>query len=105
MQAWERFLVVVVTLVTPLAAKAATPLVKIDSGIVQGKNVGTVNAFLGIPYAAPPVGKLRWKAPEPAGPSGRTSARRPASARAACRPGFIPTWCFVIRESAKTASS
>ena len=26
---------------------------------------GAVRAFLGLPYAAPPVGDLRWKAPEP----------------------------------------
>jgi para-nitrobenzyl esterase len=67
MQIRGRWLVVVaVTLVTPFVAyAAAAPLVKIDSGIVQGKSVGTVNAFLGIPYAAPPVGKLRWKPPMP----------------------------------------
>ena len=36
-------------------------------GRVQGKliNDGKVRAFLGLPYAAPPVGQLRWKAPEP----------------------------------------
>jgi len=54
-----------VTLVTAMAANAAGPLVKIDSGIVQGKSVGAVNAYLGIPYAAPPIGKLRWKPPTP----------------------------------------
>jgi para-nitrobenzyl esterase len=37
-------------------------------GKVQGKtiNEGKVRAFLGLPYAAPPVGDLRWKAPQPA---------------------------------------
>ena len=45
----------------------ADPLkVKTEQGKVQGKtiNSGKVNAFLGLPYAAPPVGDLRWKAPE-----------------------------------------
>jgi para-nitrobenzyl esterase len=42
--------------------------VKTEQGKVQGKaiNNGKVNAFLGLPYAAPPVGDLRWKAPAPA---------------------------------------
>src|ERR1700722_6969428 len=41
--------------------------VKTEQGKVHGKpiNNGKVNAFLGLPYAAPPVGDLRWKAPEP----------------------------------------
>jgi para-nitrobenzyl esterase len=42
--------------------------VKTAQGKVQGKTIndGKVKAFLGLPYAAPPVGDLRWKAPEPA---------------------------------------
>jgi para-nitrobenzyl esterase len=42
--------------------------VKTEQGKVQGKTIndGKVKAFLGLPYAAPPVGELRWKAPEPA---------------------------------------
>ncbi|HXR40535.1 MAG TPA: carboxylesterase family protein [Terracidiphilus sp.] len=42
--------------------------VKTQQGKVQGKTIndGKVKAFLGLPYAAPPVGDKRWKAPEPA---------------------------------------
>jgi para-nitrobenzyl esterase len=41
--------------------------VKTEQGKMQGKTIndGKVKAFLGLPYAAPPVGDLRWKAPEP----------------------------------------
>lgn len=47
----------------------ADPLkVKTAQGKVHGKTIndGRVRAFLDIPYAAPPVGDLRWKAPQPA---------------------------------------
>jgi para-nitrobenzyl esterase len=37
--------------------------VKITDGEVQGSMVGTSLQFLGIPYAKPPVGGLRWKSP------------------------------------------
>ena len=42
--------------------------VKIESGSISGlKNTAEdVIAFKGIPFAAPPVGDLRWKAPQPA---------------------------------------
>lgn len=42
--------------------------VKTDKGKVLGKLSadGQVRIFLGIPYAAPPVGPLRWKPPQPA---------------------------------------
>jgi para-nitrobenzyl esterase len=51
------------------AAAHADPLtVKTEQGKVHGKtiNEGKVRAFLGLPYAAPPVGDLRWKPPQPA---------------------------------------
>ena len=47
-------------------AFAADPLtVKTEQGKAHGKtlNDGKVRAWLGLPYAAPPVGGLRWKAP------------------------------------------
>ena len=42
--------------------------VKIDSGMVAGTASGqpTVRVFKGIPFAAPPLGENRWKAPQPA---------------------------------------
>jgi para-nitrobenzyl esterase len=41
--------------------------VRVESGLLSGKTGadGTVKIFLGIPYAAPPVGDLRWRAPQP----------------------------------------
>lgn len=47
---------------------ADTLHLKTDRGELQGKlsDDGQVRAFLGVPYAAPPVGPLRWKPPQPA---------------------------------------
>lgn len=41
--------------------------IHIKSGMISGvsNNAGDVTAFKGIPFAAPPVGDLRWKAPQP----------------------------------------
>ncbi len=36
-----------------------------DKGPVQGTLLGTTRAFLGLPFAAPPTGDLRWKPPAP----------------------------------------
>ena len=52
---------------TTTAARADAITVKTQQGKVQGKTIndGKVKAFLGMPYAAAPVGDLRWKAPQP----------------------------------------
>ncbi len=47
-------------------AASAQTSARTDTGQVAGAADGQVISFKGIPYAAPPVGPLRWKAPEPA---------------------------------------
>jgi len=41
------------------------PIVTTGDGAVRGTTAGTVAEFLGIPYAAPPTGDLRWRPPAP----------------------------------------
>jgi para-nitrobenzyl esterase len=48
------------------AAQERAPVVTTSDGVVRGATAGTVNEFLGLPYAAPPTGNLRWRAPQPA---------------------------------------
>jgi para-nitrobenzyl esterase len=48
-------------------ARPRNPLVvATGDGLVRGKAAGTTDEFLGIPYAAPPVGRLRWQPPQAA---------------------------------------
>ncbi|HEY2124194.1 MAG TPA: carboxylesterase/lipase family protein [Chthoniobacterales bacterium] len=47
-----------------LAAQTPKP-VRTQAGLVQGTMQGDVTVYKGIPFAAPPVGDLRWRAPQP----------------------------------------
>src|SRR5579862_726477 len=51
--------------VTGLSAQTSKP-VRTQSGLVRGKMEDGVATYKGIPFAAPPLGDLRWRAPQPA---------------------------------------
>ncbi|MFX0557477.1 carboxylesterase family protein [Maribacter sp. CXY002] len=50
------------------AQQGNTPKVKIELGSIRGIHEDGVDIFKGIPYAAPPVGAFRWRAPQPITP-------------------------------------
>lgn len=58
--------VAVIATAGPAIAGTAGPQVTIATGTLQGSVGDGVASFKGIPYAAPPVGNLRWRAPQPA---------------------------------------
>jgi len=65
---WKAAPVAAAMLSLGMFAMADSLTVKTVDGKVHGKLIGNgaVRAFQGVPYAAPPVGDLRWKAPQPA---------------------------------------
>lgn len=63
-------------------ASPATAAVTTTSGKVEGLREGGVTVYRGLPYAAPPVGDLRWRAPRAA--PGWKGVRRAETFAPAC---------------------
>ncbi len=63
----ENFFRRVIIMLLSTSAFAATDPVRVEQGLLAGTtgNSPDVRVYRGIPYAAPPVGDLRWKAPQP----------------------------------------
>jgi para-nitrobenzyl esterase len=67
----KRFALIAIATAVVVAAAQLTAMipeqVKIDSGLIAGTASGqpSVRVFKGIPFAAPPLGENRWKAPQP----------------------------------------
>jgi para-nitrobenzyl esterase len=52
------------------------PAVQVEGGLIAGTQADGVTRFFGVPYAAPPVGELRWRAPQPVQPWAGTREAR-----------------------------
>jgi para-nitrobenzyl esterase len=58
------FVAVVLAAVAVSAAPPGSPVVATDRGPIRGLAIEGMEVFRGIPYAAPPVGDLRWRPPQ-----------------------------------------
>ncbi len=70
---WALACFVVFVLANPvvsfISGSSPPPIVTLETGVLEGTRFSSAPnevAFLGVPYAAPPIGGLRWKPPQPA---------------------------------------
>src|SRR6478735_6729571 len=58
------------------------PIITVKQGKLQGGSLNGVNAYRGIPFAAPPVGELRWR--DPKAPASWTGVKAATNFSAGC---------------------
>ena len=64
----NRLIVILAILIGVAACSSTTPVttvVEVTGGTIEGVAEDDIIAFKGIPFAAPPIGDLRWKSPQP----------------------------------------
>lgn len=64
MRIWMAAATLMIGLALATAVRAG-PTARLDTGEISGRTTDGVQAFLGVPYARPPVGDLRWRPPRP----------------------------------------
>ena len=78
-QRWRFITLLLVTV--PLAGAATAQAVRTESGLISGVREGGLSVYKGVPFAAPPLGELRWRPPSPSRPwtgTRKTDAFAPA---------------------------
>src|SRR5476649_2997559 len=56
---------VVLAAITLFSTPAVAEIAQTKSGLVQGITSGGLMVYKGVPFAAPPMGALRWRPPQP----------------------------------------
>ena len=66
----KNLLLLIIILVLASCSSDSNPVLTIEGGMIQGVATTTegVTVYKGVPYAAPPVGNLRWREPQPVQP-------------------------------------
>ncbi|MBX9602649.1 MAG: carboxylesterase family protein [Bryobacteraceae bacterium] len=90
-------------LLAAVAAFAAVDPVQVEQGSLAGSHGkdAAVRVFKGVPFAAPPVGELRWKSPR--APSAWTGVRQATEFSANCVQAAYPQGSLYYREPSKTS--